>query len=83
MEFTEELLELLWVLEATINLQPEGATLLAEVSRSELFSSDELPKPSDEERQAPRNAPVRRGAGLTLPWGCRFILSPSLAHTLS
>ena len=58
-EFTEELLELLWVLEATVSLQPEGAALLEEVCASELFSSDELPKPTDEERQPPRNAPAR------------------------
>ena len=54
-DFTEELLELLWVIEATLDLQPEGTTLLAEVCASELFSHDELPSPSDEERLPPRN----------------------------
>ena len=58
-EFTEQILELLWVLEATVNLQPEGEYLLEQVCVSELFSSDELPKPTDEERQPPRNAPPR------------------------
>ena len=66
-EFTEELLELLWVLEATVGLQPEGTALLEEVCASELFSSDELPKPSDEERQPPRNAPVRGTQAKLLP----------------
>ena len=54
-EFTEELLELLWVIEGTLNLQPEGAAMLEEVCASELFSRDELPSPLDEERQPPRN----------------------------
>ena len=57
-DFTEELLELLWVLEATIDLQTEGESLLEEVCASELFSSDELPSPTNEERQPPRNAPT-------------------------
>ena len=57
-EFTEELLELLWVLEATLALQPEGAALLHEVCSSQLFTQNELPlpAPSSEERQSPRTA---------------------------
>ena len=55
-EFTEELLELLWVLEATLALQPEGAALLEEVCRSQLFSKDELPTPSKEEQQPPKRS---------------------------
>ena len=55
-EFTEELLELLWLLEATLVLQPEGAALLDEVCSSSLFTRDELPTPSSEERQSPRTA---------------------------
>lgn len=56
-EFTEELLELLWVIEATIALQPEGEALLNEVCNSDLFLSTELPSPTEEERQPPRSAP--------------------------
>ena len=56
-EFTEELLELLWVLEATIVLQPKGEALLNEVCESDLFLSNELPSPTREERQPPRSAP--------------------------
>ena len=56
-EFAEELLELLWVLEATISLQPEGSALLEEVCASDLFLADELPQPKPEERQPPRRAP--------------------------
>ena len=59
-EFAEELLQLLWVLEETIRLQPEGAALLDAVCASELFTADELPKPSDAERQPPGAA--RQGA---------------------
>ena len=55
-EFTEELLELLWVLEATLARQPEGAALLHEVCSSRLFTQDELPTPNSEERQNPRTA---------------------------
>ena len=62
-EFTGELLELLWVLEETIRLQPEGAALLDEVCASELFTADELPTPTDEERQPPG---VARQASLRL-----------------
>ena len=54
-EFTEELLELLWVLEATLALQPEGAALLDEVCSSQLFTKDKLPAPTDEDRQAPQS----------------------------
>ena len=65
-EFTEELLELLWVLEETINLQPEGSALLEEVCTSSTFSWDELPTPTEEERQPPRNAP-EPGSQIALP----------------
>ena len=55
-EFAEELLELLWVLEATIRLQPEGAALLEKVCASDLFLAEELPQPKPEERQPPHRA---------------------------
>ena len=62
-EFTEELLELLWVLEATLALQPEGAALLHEVCSSRLFTQDELPTPSSEERQGLRTAAAGKPIG--------------------
>ena len=65
-DFTEQLLELLWVLEATIGLQPQGAALLEEVCASELFSSDELPTPTDEESW-PRIAPTQDVQAELLP----------------
>ena len=52
-EFAEELLQLLWVLEETVRLQPDGAALLDEVCASELFTADELPTPTDAERLPP------------------------------
>ncbi len=55
--FGEELLELLWLLEATVALEPEGATLLDEVCASPLFSADDLPTPTNEERKPPSIAP--------------------------
>ena len=52
-EFTEELLQLLWVLEETVRLQPLGAALLEEVCTGPLFTVQELPTPSAAERRAP------------------------------
>ena len=57
--FTTEFLELLWVLEATISLRPEGAALLDEVCASDIFSSEELPGPTDQQRQPPGNLPTQ------------------------
>ncbi len=53
-DFTKELLELLWVLEETLALQPEGEALLENVCASETFSHSELPIPTEEERKPPR-----------------------------
>lgn len=56
--FADEFLDLLWVVEATIDLQPEGAALLEEVCASDLLTQGELPSPSDDERKPPKNAPA-------------------------
>ena len=64
-EFDSGLLQLLWVLEETLRLEPEGAALLAEVRASELFAAAELPAPSAAERQPPGAARAsQRGLGL-------------------
>ena len=55
--FTQELIELLWVLEHTLALQPNGSELLDEVMQSDLFTADELPFPTDEERRPPKSTP--------------------------
>lgn len=58
-QFTTELLELLWVLEATVAGYPEQEKLLNRVLASELFKGDEFPEVPDEVRQAPK---VPRGS---------------------
>lgn len=51
--FTTELLELLWVLESTVAVQPEQAQLLAAVDSGEWFEADELPEVPDYLRKPP------------------------------
>ena len=54
--FTTELLELLWVLEATVAVQPEQAQLLAAVDSGEWFEATELPDVPASMRKPPRRA---------------------------
>ncbi len=51
-EFDEELLKLLWVLDHTLDLQPELAVLLAKVRAGALFAAAELPQPNEAQRRA-------------------------------
>jgi hypothetical protein len=46
-QFTTELLELLWVLEATVEGYPEQAKLMKEVVAGQCFTADELPTVPD------------------------------------
>jgi hypothetical protein len=55
-EFTRELLELLWVLEATVAGYPAQAKLLDAVLAAKLFKADELPAVPESAREAPRTA---------------------------
>lgn len=50
---SDELLELLWVLEATLAMEPELEKVLGKVVAGPCFTETELPKPKPEERQAP------------------------------
>lgn len=50
---THELLELLWVLEATIQREPALRELLDAVVEGPLFTAAELPQPASHEREAP------------------------------
>ena len=50
---TTELLELLWVLEATAAAQPELNSLLAEILAAPLFTAADFPTPTAAERAAP------------------------------
>jgi len=52
-ELTDELLELLWVLEATVAMFPALSENLDRVLESALFSEAELPKPTEAERKPP------------------------------
>jgi hypothetical protein len=56
-QFTTELLELLWVLEATVEGYPEQARLLESVLKGDCFTTDELPAVPD----GMRKPPVARG----------------------
>ena len=55
--FTEELLQLLWILEETVRLQPEGAALLDEVCASDVFSAADLAHPNRRGASAPERRP--------------------------
>jgi len=59
-EFTREFLELLWVLEKTIEGYPEQDKILGMVLDSELFEASELPEVPGELRKGPK---VPRGNG--------------------
>ncbi len=52
--FTTELLELLWVLEATVAIYPEQERLLKTVVESACFQTDDLPPVPDGRREQPR-----------------------------
>ena len=53
-QFTNELLELLWVLEATVATYPKQAELLEAVVKGPCLTADELPAVPDEMRKAPK-----------------------------
>jgi hypothetical protein len=55
-ELTTELLEVLWVLEATVEGYPEQAALLAAVIRGPCFRADELPAVPDDARKPPSDS---------------------------
>ena len=52
-EMTRELLELLWVLEATVEMFPALKQTLEAVIAGETFRADELPQPTAAERKPP------------------------------
>ncbi|MCX6569513.1 MAG: N-6 DNA methylase [Candidatus Aminicenantes bacterium] len=60
-EFTRELLELLWVLERTLEGYPKQKKLLDEILAGPLFLASDLPPVPSEARDAPRLP--RRGSG--------------------
>jgi hypothetical protein len=57
MGMTDELLQLLWVLEATIEMFPALKQTLETVIAGETFRADELPQPTAAERKPPEEEP--------------------------
>jgi len=53
-QMTQELLELLWVLEHTLAAYPDLEAILEGVVQSECFTEDELPSPTDAQRGPPK-----------------------------
>lgn len=53
-QFDNELLDLLWVLDATIDLMPEVTTAFEGVLESDLFSAQDFPIPTEAERKGPQ-----------------------------
>lgn len=62
-QMTDELLSLLHVIESTVSLYAQLDALLEDILHHDLFTADELPKPSDPERQEPR---IRQGNQLSI-----------------
>jgi hypothetical protein len=52
-QMSGELLELLWVLEATVEMFPELEQTLESIVAGETFRADELPQPTADERKPP------------------------------
>ena len=52
-EMTKELLEMLWVLEATVTMFPNLRAVFGEIIGGETFCADEIPQPTSEEKRAP------------------------------
>ncbi|MDP1671477.1 MAG: hypothetical protein Q8L63_05255, partial [Alphaproteobacteria bacterium] len=50
---TDEFLELLWVLEATLAMEPELSATLDKIVAGPCFKAAELPTPAEAERKAP------------------------------
>ena len=53
-QFTTELLELLWVLEATVAQYPEQAEILDAIVNGDCFTEDELPEVPEAMRKPPK-----------------------------
>ena len=57
-QFDEELLDLLWVLEHTVDSWPELSKALHEIVASDLFTAQDFPEPKAEERMAKGHLPL-------------------------
>jgi hypothetical protein len=63
-EFTEELLELLWVLGHTVNMSSDLATFFEAVLQGDVLAAEVLPQPTEDQRKAPE---IPRGNATTPP----------------
>jgi hypothetical protein len=66
-QFDEELLDLLWVLEHTVDLWPSLAQALTGILDSNLFTAQDFPEPRPEERVANGHLPLLGAAHLDEP----------------
>jgi hypothetical protein len=57
-QFDEELLDLLWVLEHTVDLWPPLAQALNDILAGDLFTASDFPEPQPEERAAKGHLPL-------------------------
>jgi hypothetical protein len=55
-----ELLDLIHVIEGVLSLEPEQDIALGHIVSNELFLADELPTPTEAEREAPRMEPQQQ-----------------------
>jgi hypothetical protein len=58
---SDELLELIWVLEATLAMEPELESVLDEIVTAPCFTVPELPTPTPEQRNAPKDVSTAGG----------------------
>ena len=69
-DMTKNLRELIWILEETINMEPDLEITLRAVVKSKCFNADELPEPSEEQQKPPK--PPKPSMEPTLvEWGKR------------
>ena len=52
-EFSDDLVELIWVLEQTLERQPRGTDLLDRICQTELITEGDLPKPAEAATKSP------------------------------
>jgi hypothetical protein len=64
--YDDELLELLWVLDGTMDLLPELNNLLANILAADLFTADELPQPTKLERERAKALSLFDFAGVSV-----------------
>lgn len=53
-EMNKNLHELIWILEATLNMEPDLENILQSVVESECFNANELPKPLESQKKPPK-----------------------------